>query len=304
MADNEHHEELLQCLLRHLDGGLIVDREVQEFAESTYGFGAADFETVLLDTEHDAREPLLHLIFSPSERLRRELEEILCAAGVNESSVDTLVKGLYQCRKSLPIVVADVAVTVQLPLGQVPAKKFLDRLALDWQLDERLSRVLRETVDVDQVLVARALLRRSGMRLSDSTSELFCMLVRQVGTRRDRFGALFEQMVTLTGEKPGGIELEHYLFEKRRHLLKTLHEVETFARKSEQYGLELLLMQRYPVPPESEEMVRRELALLDELIFDALRIEPPPDEPARQRDYGRLDVDVDADLGRLLRTLS
>ncbi len=302
MAANEYHEDLVQCLLHHLDGGLIVDREVREFAESTYGLSPADFESVLLDPEDDAREPLLQLIFSPSEQLRRDVEGILSAAGIDELSVAAVAERLLQSRESVPIVTEGAAVTVQLPCDQAPVKQFLDRLALDRQLDERLCTVLQETVNVDQLLAARALLRRGKVRLSESTSELFCTLVRRTSSRRERFDALFALMVALAGEKPAGVELEHYLFDKRRHTLKTLYEVEAFARKSEQYGLELLLMQRYPVPPESEEMVRRELALLDELIFDALHLELPPDEPPRQREYGRFDVD--ADLEKLLRTLS
>jgi hypothetical protein len=302
MAVNEHHEEVFQCLLRHLDGGLVVDRQIGEFAESAYGLDAADLEAVLQDVEHDAHEPLLHLIFSPSEQLRRDVEGFLCAAAIDQAGVAALAERLDQSRESVPISVADAAVTVQLPFDRVPVQQFLDRLALDRRLDERLCTALQEMLDDDQLLAARTLLRRSKVRLTASASELFRTLVRWSGSRRERFGALFELLVTLAGEKPAGIELEHYLFEKRRHTLKTLHEVETFARKSEQYGLELLLMQRYPVPPESEEMVHRELALLDELIFDALRLEPPPGEPQRQREYGR--ADVDADQERLLRTLS
>ncbi len=302
MADIEHHEELFQCLLRHLDGGLVVDRQIREFAESAYGLDAADLEAVLQDVEHDAHEPLLHLIFSPSEHLRRDVEELLCVADFDKLHVIALAEQLDQCRESVPISVADAAITVDLPFDRAPVQQLLDRLALDRQLDERLCMALQETLDNDQLLAARTLLRRSRVRLSAAASDLFCTLVRWSGARQERFGALFELLVTLAGEKPAGIELEHYLFEKRRHTLKTLHEVEAFARKSEQYGLELLLMQRYPVPPESEEMVCRELALLDELIFDALRLEPPPGEPQRQREYGRFDVD--ADLERLLRTLS
>ncbi|MCB2215670.1 hypothetical protein [Desulfofustis glycolicus] len=302
MADNEHHEELLQCLLRHLDGGLVVDRQIGEFAESAYGLDAADLKEVLRDVEHDAHEPLLHLIFSPSEQLRRDVEVFLCAADIDKVGVAALAERLDQCRESVPISVADAAITVDLPFDRVPVRQLLNRLALDRQLDDRLCTALQETLGDDQLLAARTLLRRSKVRLSTSASELFCTLVRWSGARLERFGALFELLVTLAGGKPAGIDLEHYLFEKRRHTLKTLHEVEAFARKSEQYGLELLLMQRYPVPPDSEEMVCRELALLDELIFDALRLEPPPGEPQRQSEYGRFDVD--ADLERLLRTLS
>ncbi len=304
MAGTGQHEALLHCLLYHLDSGLTVDRQTQEFAESAYGLTAADLGVILLDQEHDAREVLLRLIFSPNEALRRAVEDILCSASFSESEIAVIGKCLCRDRQSVTLVFEDTAVTVTLPLDEESVGMLIDHLGIDRQLDERLCLVLQEVVAEPQVLAARSLLRRRKVKLSARTSDFLCNFVRLAGSWPDRFDSLFELIITLVTEKPAGTAMEHYLLTKRSQLFRTLREIETFARKSEQYGLELLLMQRYPVPPESDEMVRRELALLDSLIFDVLHLEIPTGQPVDRRDYGQFNVNVDDDLDQLLRSLS
>jgi hypothetical protein len=302
MAGGRPYEELLQCLQHHLDSGLTVDRQTQDFAESAYGLTAADLGAILLDQEHDAREVLLSLIFSPDEALRLVVEGILCGASFSDSEVAAISKHLVRSRRTVSLVIEDAAVTVAVSLDEESVGMLLDRLGIDRQLDERLCSILPEVVSAPQVLAALTLLRRRKVKISERTSDFLCNFVRRAGSWPDRFDSWFELVITLVTEKPAGTAMEHYLFAKRTLLFRMLRELEAFARKREQYGLELLLMQRYPVPPQSDEMVRRELALLDSVIFDVLHLELPADQSAGRRDYGRFDVD--ADLDQLLRTLS
>lgn len=302
MATKRQNDDLLYCLLYHLDQGLVVCRETRFFAESTCGLSAEDLRSALVDPHCVDRETLLLLIFSPDRAMRHAVERLLCAARFTERDVAGIVERLIACRETVPLIFEDSELSVSLPIDDELIRALIGKLGIQRPLDSEICSVLEEAVKDEEMIAARVAMRCKKIVPSDRSRAFLCTVIRKTAHLPEEFGALFELVLTLLGEKLPGVSMEHYLFGKRGQLLKTLAAIDAFARSRERYGMEYLLMQRQPVPPESEDLVRQSLALIDRLIFDLLHLVPPPGHRVRYDDFGVFNPE--ADLERLFRTLS
>ena len=104
----------------------------------------------------------------------------------------------------------------------------------------------------------------------------------------------------ILSETPKGMRPEEHFFKQKRQLRQTLAEIRIFQKKMEQYGMEYLLMQKYQVPSESEEMVIEQLSQI-ESILRILGLKDPNEVYLGRRDLGAFDSDED--MERLFRTL-
>ena len=95
---------------------------------------------------------------------------------------------------------------------------------------------------------------------------------------------------------------EECLLAKRDELLESLRSIREFEKKQEQFGMEYLLMQRYPVPTESVEVVSDRLRTVIFITDKLLNLRPADCSALLQRDFGTFSSDQD--LGRLFRILS
>ncbi|WP_256825621.1 hypothetical protein, partial [Pseudomonas juntendi] len=79
-------------------------------------------------------------------------------------------------------------------------------------------------------------------------------------------------LLSLVQDAPGDKRIEEYLLEERKRQVRLIQQIRDFERKLDQYGMEYLMMQRYPVPHESEACVVDTLRFLDTVIEEIMMI--------------------------------
>lgn len=298
---NDVTTALFMCLLEHLARGVMIDRAALEFVESSCGITGDQLAAALADEQWESRDMVLSLLFSPDLSLRRAVEHILGREQNGVVIAAELAARLAAARDSVALVLGDGRRLTSIPLTVELAAILVDRLNLEQRLDEYLASVLRELFTEERMVAVRVAMRSRKTRI-DAEGRLFLeTFFRHAETVGGMFDELLDPVLEMIGAKPANKALDEYLLDKRSQLLTSLEDLLDFERKRKQYGMEYLLMHRYPVPYQSEETVRRELAMIELLITGVLGLPLParphlfPDEPD--------DVGGETELERLLREL-
>ena len=117
----------------------------------------------------------------------------------------------------------------------------------------------------------------------------------------DKILDLFTLMVTLLAQRQENEGIEEYLLGRRRQLIKKLREIREFEQKRDHYSMEYLMMQRYPIPHESEEQVLDQLRMVTVITDVILGLPPDPSFQAELRNLGTYGCRTDiSDIIRML----
>ena len=130
---------------------------------------------------------------------------------------------------------------------------------LDRPIDRKLVATLNEYLSREKALSCRVILRCRNATYSVEKRDFLCSFIEKGRSHDDLFIALFTLVVSLLAEINDDASIEKYFLGRRRQLIKTLREIKEFEQKRDHYSMEYLMMQRYPVPHESDEQILNQL---------------------------------------------
>lgn len=273
-------------LQRLCEQGIVISPEILFYAESTYGLGPADIESALRDSDFEAHEELLALVLTPDIQMRRTLEPLLePESTLGPDDLKTLVFSLGQRITAFHLVIPETT-TFDLPVEQSDLEYFVTKCYFDRGIDPILGKVLEEFLKPETTIACRLVLRCRGDVYAGRKRDFLCRFVEKSRSHEDQYVELFTLMVTLLAQIKDEDPIEECLLGRRRHLVKTLRDIREFEQKREHYSMEYLMMQRYPIPHESEEQVLAQLQMVMTITDSILELPPDPSLGAYFRDLG------------------
>ena len=289
-------------LLRLVEQGIKISEDVLFYAESTCGLLPAEIESVLGDPEFEQRDELLALILTPDMEMRATLEPLLppspaCSSAELETLADHLGSKLGEFYLLIP---GGSGFTLAIERGDIDY--FVGKFYFDRALDPTLVEMLDRLFPPEEVIACRLVLRCRGDVYTESEKEYLCRFIEKSGAYGDQIIDLFTLMVTLLAHRSKNEGIEEYLLGRRRQLIKKLRDIREFEQKRDHYSMEYLMMQRYPIPHESEEQVLDQLRMVTVITDLILGLPPDPSFQAELRNlgtYGRR-----TDVSDIIRMLS
>ena len=289
-------------LLRLVEQGIEISEDVLFYAESTCGLLPAEIESELRDVEFEQRDELLALILTPDMKMRTILEPLLLPSpSCSPAELETLVDRLSSNIGELYLLVPGGS-GFKLPIERGDIDYFVGKFYFDRALDPTLVEMLDRLFPPEVVISCRLVLRCRGDVYTESEKEYLCQFIEKSGGHGDQIIDLFTLMATLLAHRPKNEAIDEYLLGRRRKLIKKLREIREFQQKRDHYSMEYLMMQRYPIPPESEEQVLDQLRLVTMITDVILGLPPDPSFQAELRNlgtYGR-----HTDISEIIRMLS
>jgi hypothetical protein len=292
--------QLLEALRRRLARGLSISDETLFFAESTYGISPDGLESALADENFEDREVLLGLICFPDRQSRAAVEQIVEGRAITPEQESAIGAALIGQTGEIRFHTADRQITFGVDLPDSVLSTLVAKLYLARQLDEAICRCLEEQLDRETSIEAKIILRCRGDRIAPDAREILCRLVSG-GAGTTGFIEIFQTGLEILGGRAENMSCEQCFLEKKRELLESLKTIREFTRKQDQYGFEYLLMQRYPVPTDSEELVLERLRVVSKITDELLRLGPASGPHLLERSLGDF---TPQDLDNLFRTLS
>ena len=173
---------------------------------------------------------------------------------------------------------------------------------MDRQLDPIIVSALNTYLPENLNVVVKVFMRCNNLSFSEMNRRFLCLALEKSAGHSKIDADVIELLFTTASQAPQQKTIVEYLFEQREHQKKLLNDIREFEKKANQYGMEYLMMQNYPVPHESEENVSQALRKFTIIIDDLLNLRNPKDGYISRRDLGAFDTDNDLD--RLFRSLS
>ena len=292
---------IVTILLQEFTHGIRVEPQTLTFAESTYGITCATFASALADDDFEERDTLLNLLFFPNQNTRRAIELFLPESGLQDAEVATVSEQLYSAIDQVVFSLPDGSVFSWVPEpGRIAY--FVAKLYMDRKLDASITAALKKHVDGERLTAVRVTMRCRHIGFTSEGQALLITFIEKGAERTKDFESLIDLLFTLVSNLPPRIRLIEYLFDQHHYQKKLLHDIRTFQKKADQYGMEYLMMQGYPVPHESEENVSDRLKQYDILINQVLVLQDPRETYLNRRDLGTFDSNDD--LQQLFRNLS
>ena len=302
MASREQIDFLNCKIEKLLEIGLTVPEETLFFAESTYGVQPATLAISLGDQEFEGQETLLDLLFFPDFKIRLAVEPYLIEHSFSTEDVRTLVKDLNKKISSIRFILPDGDNGFYWPIEQGNLQLFIGKLYIDRNMDATLSALLLEGFTVGTALTARIIMRCRGDSLGSEKLAFLIEFVEKSSAFSDHFSELFEFCLSLIAETAEDELLPAYFLKRKQDMIKTISDIRDFEQKHEQYSMEYLMMQRYPVPHDSEDEVWRQLKMLTIITDNIFGFKP---DPSILSDYQNLGIfNPQADMGKIIRSLS
>ncbi|PIE64751.1 MAG: hypothetical protein CSA26_06845 [Desulfobacterales bacterium] len=295
----EEKERFVTFLALLLRSGLDLSSETLFFLQTTFGSAPADIADLLAGPESDEQEMVLNLVVVPDMKIRSAVEKRLVALELSDEDESWLVERLAGQVSEIPIRIPDSG-SFQLEMSVPLLLLFVTKLYIGRKPDPDIYDTLLDKVE-NEALALEVLveIRCRNICFDLPTKHFFISFVERLAGKSCAEKPLFDQLLTVIAARPEESTLAAYLLRLRRQALQTVREIADFQRKCDQYGMEYLMMQRYPVPFESEEEVTRRVDLLNTII-NRMMIHDPAEASIGNRNLGHFSSD---DGARLVRSM-
>lgn len=280
-------EKIIELLSRGLD----LSEDTIFFAESTYGLKPSMLKGALNDSRFEDRDTLLSLILIPGGSMRELLEPLLLHFTYPSAALPAFAARIYRRISSINVFLPDGS-DFLLHIEPEEMNYLVEKLYLERVIDPSVARALKGNLSMKTTIAARLILRCKGDYLYPQKRDFLVRFIEKCGSFEDTFIELFSLVLTLAAEVAENDSIDRHIIDRhilkrKRHVIKTIKNIEMFEEKREHYSMEYLMMQRYPVPHESMDEMLEQLYLLT-IITETILGHPP--DPSIRHDF--------SDLGR------
>jgi hypothetical protein len=296
MAPNRDCEQISAILKDFFDAGIEIGADILFFAESTYGVFAEELENVLYDRDSEEREVLLGLIFFPDHALRIGIEPLVGDEVFSRADEAGLIERLVSQVKSVTLRLPQENDSLIIEATRPLLVTFVEKLYLCRHLDAEILKALDDHCPEIIVHDARVFLRCKHYEYPERVRRFLCTFIKNAARMENSFTDLFELTASLASHVPDGADIEKYFTEQLFLQKKIARSLREFEEKRDRYGMEYLLMQKYPVPHDSPEEVNHRVQLLTTIVTDILQIKPSRTNFIGHQDLGHFHSEDDIDL--------
>ena len=275
-------QELIQILMRHLQKGLTLDREMRHFLESTYGVTDHQGFQELIQTSHESEAEMLYeFLFFPDLSLRLAIEPLLLETRFSPQDEGQIVKRL--CAKPLATTMrflkASPKICIELP--QASLRRFAQRLRVSSHPPKELVEKIFGYADKRKGTHLLVRLRQEKLSFEKESLSFMLHLMERLSVENLEFQTLTELAVEVVGswQKKGSF-MEH-MIEARNQVEAHAEKAKAFEKGLETLTMESMMMQGLTAPSHSEKALRQKLKNLDLLIRLGLGTTPYPVKPTQ-----------------------
>jgi hypothetical protein len=295
------YSQIRMLLTQLLRDGLPVSADTLFFAESTYGITEETFEAAITDRCFEERQIVINMLFFPTQKMREQLEPFLATGPFSEEKMHYLAQEIA-CDISEVCIRLPSLSSFSWAVSHEAIDHFINKLYMTRALDPAITAALDDKLPEEIATRLKVSMRCRNIGFSEEARRFLLTFVDKGAHRGEAFQGMAELLMTLTTGIPPQMTITEYLFEQREYQKKRLSDIEEFAKKTEQYGMEYLMMQNYPVPHESEEKVSQLLQMYTIIIEEVLHLQNPKENYINRRELGNFDSEND--LQRLFKSLS
>ena len=273
--------QIVDAIYRIWEKGITLSSEILFFLDSTFGItSTVELEYALKHGDLTDRDMIMEMLLYPDQRTHMAIEPLLGNAGLEQTQILEIKESLFGCNAGIRIHNPDGTepLFIRLPHEQVEA--YVRRLNLNRSLDPDICKLLENLLSRPILLSSRVLLRCGNFIFTEKKKNFLMIFIQNAGERNQDFSELFEITLSILSEAPEYGNIDDYFLKKRKQAANMLESIHRFEKNLDRYGMEYLMMSRYPVPHESLEniadTIRKLNIIIDEIFCFIPSTEPVP----------------------------
>ena len=301
MTTDNRYNQAAEAISTRLSRGLEITPDTLFFAESTYAMTPLDVKTALLNHDFEDRDILMELIFHPDRAARTALEPFFWEWMLKKEDTPVIAENIMIRVKNVTLFFVEPQTDFSIKAEDKWVTHYLNRLYMD-RHNPDITRLLKKQLPSKTAAAAGVQLRCARGRLTGKSRQCLADFITAAKDRPETFETLFAFLLDLLRRHPLETRIDRYLQGHLQAFKKRLDQVRQFETKKDRFSMEYLMMQRYPVPCESEDHLLDQIRLMNTLMIDIFRMPPAGRHLIREQDLGSFNPA--SDLAALTRLLS
>jgi hypothetical protein len=271
--------EISAAIIRHLESGFLMDRDICSFAESGLGLDSPGDIAAALEGDDERGLQLRDLLLYPDSTFSLSLESMVPDGGIGED-------GISEIRRELERRVATIRVKIpgsEKSAGMIPSEKdlakFLNRLGLQRPVPPSLNEKTAGGNTPSRLAKARLYIRKSPLPES-GFGEAACMakaLAASCESEADFDSALHAGLDVMCARTDDS-RLADLLVRERRRWRDAFRKRLDFEEISKRYSMDILMRLRITPPPEGRDAAMEKIRLIN-IILSAIEADDPAELP-------------------------
>ena len=235
---------LINKIKKIFNRGLTLSPEAEHYVDSTFLQPSPDeLAKMLADGTDSETETLLELIFFPGEDIQIELEPLLETACFSQADEDRVVAALTVEPLEATVFSPSRQLSLQLVMSAELAARFVSRLKIAVQIDERLIKAVGDHVAMEHQARLKVHLRNTRIVFDPERISFLCRFLERTDAKQRTMLACFDFILAFFGERPTGGDIYRELMEKKRFYLHSLQKALKAHRQLEKSNMETLMLQ-------------------------------------------------------------
>ncbi|MCF8103986.1 MAG: hypothetical protein K9K64_00755 [Desulfohalobiaceae bacterium] len=268
---NRRVQTLQEKILEIFGQGFTISTDTVHFLDSTFGVSEIEgLRQILGQTESSDAETLREMLFFPEKSQRLQLEPIL-ERKIYQAEDLPLICALIM-KKKPEVVFRYLDHDLKIRLTAEPARKFVARLGIDKQLEQRTKECIRKTCSRQDAYEVQVRLRTAPYELNAGGAAFFRKFLLAFG-RTKPFWDLFDFVLGFLQECDPDADFQQELQDKKFFLELALKKAEQLERDLKTQPVEILHMQRVNILSLDRRTITHEIEMVEDLLK---ALYPPP----------------------------
>jgi len=257
---------LAERIVKILKEGIHLNSNVMHFIDSTFLSPCInELEKIIADHSDCERDSLIELIFFPDEKIQAKLEDLLeshnyCREDENKV-LDYLSSGHIESTIHFP----GEKGTLSVKTPYEAAGRFLARLNIHRNIDERISAAIDKCISEKLKISARVKLRNTVYEITENKILFLCDFFEKMEDESGDFLECLDFTLSFLDESESTSDLFNAFMDKKRFYYKNLQRAEKFRQQLEKANMETMILQGVRAPYISIEDEKRKMELIDKI---------------------------------------
>lgn len=229
------------------DSGRITP-EILDYIETSLFPAQTDLLSAFLNSDDNARDTLLSLMFSPDKTAQVRIESILAAAPCTADE-EIALKNYFMAQPiRVPVFLPESGspghriAEVELPDEVV--SNYIGQLRLSRTIPDRLARAITAALSDAMILMVRVRIRNSGLSLTPFQETVLCRFFERIPESDPEFEACLDAMIAIVGlPDKASVSLYDRLMREKRTLFIQLRQSQRMERLLRHATMETLMTQ-------------------------------------------------------------
>ncbi len=248
--------------------GIIISDNVLHYIDSTFlNPSLAELEGILTDDSNCEKDSFLHLIFSPDESMRIQIEDILESKDFNKEDENKIIDLFISRNPETTIHFPDNKGSLKLAMPSSVAERFISQLNISRKPDKRLVSAINKFVYEKFKTPVKVKLRNTGFAHTENKINFICSFFEKTKSKGNDFQECLDFILGFLDELKDDRDIFRSLEVKKEFHFQNLRKAERFEEQMNKRNMETLILQGVRIPHINKEDEIKKIAIIDKISY-------------------------------------